>query len=119
MSTKNTINKEKEHSLPPRRVHARRRSKTRASASPGRGPLHNGLMNAAWPKSPSRRPVSKEPGLAGQQTWALREATSHLDQIEEMEVSDNWIMISCCNYKFLYFLCRSFVSSGKSLQKWC
>ena len=92
MASKDTINKEKEHSLPPRRVHARRRSKTRASASPGRGPLHNGLMNAAWPKSPSRRPASKETSQAMQQTWALRETTSHLDQIEEMEVSGHDIM---------------------------
>lgn len=79
--------------MPPRRVNARRRSKTRASASPGRGPLHNGLMNAAWPKSPSRRPVSKEVGQAGQQSWALRERTSHFDQIEEMEVSDHDIIL--------------------------
>ena len=117
MSTKDNINKEKEHSLPPRRVHARRRSKTRASASPGRGPLHNGLMNAAWPKSPSRRPVNKEIGQAGQQTWALREAASRLDQIEEMEVSCHDMMPQL---QILVFSVQKFCFfSGKNLQRWC
>lgn len=70
---------------PPRRVHAKRRIKSRACASPGRGPLNNGLMTAAWPKTPTYRAAKAD--SARNQRWSLGERVSRLsDQVEEMEV---------------------------------
>ena len=96
MSSKDTISEEKDTSLPPRRVTARRRSKSRACASPGRGPLNNGLMTAAWPKTPTYRTAKvKASDNVRSKSWTGGQKMSHLsDQIEEMEVCFEFF---CCS----------------------
>ena len=74
--------------LPPH-ARQRRRSRSRASASPGRGPLHKGLMNAAWPRSPKYRrvPANGQPFQASAPQWKEKDKISSLvDQVEDMEV---------------------------------
>ena len=88
MTSENTISDKDKTSLPPRRVNARRRSKSRACASPGRGPLNTGLMTAAWPKTPTYRPAKLKTLDSGKgQQWTSRQKMPRLpDQVEEMEV---------------------------------
>ena len=86
--------------LPNRRTPPRRKSKSRACASPGRGPLHNGLMSAAWPSSP-KYPL-RSSAMQGQfqspvnsngfpeYRWTLwREPIRGSDQEEDMEVDNH------------------------------
>ena len=88
MSSKNNILRKNDPSLTSRRVNARRRSKSRACSSPGRGPLNNGLMTAAWPKTPSyRNTKAKAADNAQGQVWTRGSKVTHIsDQVEEMEV---------------------------------
>ena len=88
MSSKKTILKKDNPSLTSRRINARRRSKSRACASPGRGPLNNGLMTAAWPKTPSYRNTKAKAADNSQgQVWTGDLKGNYIpDQVEEMEV---------------------------------
>ena len=87
MSSKTGTSEDKETSLTPRRIQARRRSRSRAGASPGRGPLNNGLMNAAWPKTQTYRPTKPSSSKTSEQEWISKGKVPHTsDQIEEMEV---------------------------------
>eukprot|EP00795_Rhopilema_esculentum_P017603 gene17603-9244_t len=97
MSSKTGKSEDKEASLTPRRIQARRRSRSRVSASPGRGPLNNGLMNAAWPKTQTYRPTKPSSSKTSEQQWISKGKVPHSsDQIEEMEVDshDPSVMLS-------------------------
>eukprot|EP00794_Sanderia_malayensis_P000646 gene647-1314_t len=87
--------------LPTNAAQQKRRTRSKAKASPGRGPLHNGLMNAAWPKSP-KYPAMKSnkktsPSTTSAHVWNSRDTISSItDQIEDMEVDsqENPVLLS-------------------------
>ena len=88
-------------SVPQRNVPRRRNTRSRSRASPGRGPLHNGLMNAAWPRSPKYPHVkpSSKPYSSLNQAWVEKDNISRLtDQVEEMEV---------CYFVYLIFIYKA------------
>ena len=111
ISTRSSLAKKDESSLPPRRVHAKRRSKSRASASPGRGPLNNGLMAAAWPKTQSYRAIkTKTQGDTGSQGWITGDRIFTLmDQVEEMEVCEHHLVFKTYFQNILSLIKLTFV----------